>query len=75
MTCHGTWLLGVDGEAAPVSDSVHALALAGLLLAMLAARDRVDRALPGFKPGQTGNVSMIREGLFTALLSTHWAPR
>ena len=56
-----TWLLGVDGEAAPVSDSVHALALAGLLLAMLAARDRVDRALPGFRPGQGGNGYCLRD--------------
>ena len=42
-----TWLLGDDGV---VSDSVHALALAGLLLAILAAMDLLDKALPGLRP-------------------------
>ena len=42
-----TSLLGV---VAAVSDSVHAFALAGRLLAIVPATDRLDRALPVLKP-------------------------
>ena len=50
MTWRVTWL---RGELGPVSDSVQAVALAGLLLAMLAARDLLDRPLGGLTPDTT----------------------